>query len=199
LVRAVAGLGLCWLVLHLLGVGLSPGNLGQMPAWSRPEHWLGALPASIWRVISLLGLAVFLGWWAKRPSQPSNVGQLARVAGAGCAGFVLLHAWHLRAYLSVAATSPQARAYAVADHLAATLSATRWGVPWLALGYLIGIFSVGILLGCELWLAAQLSRARPRWRRQRSYALLSVAAAAISIALMLRALLYFATGSDPIG
>lgn len=186
-------------MLHLLGVGLSPGGLGQMPTWTAPEQWLGPLPASIWRYTSLLGLAGFFGWWAKRPTQPSNVGKLARVAGVACAGFVLLHAWHVRAYLGPSSSSAATRTYAVSDHFAATLSATSWGIPWLALGYLVGSISVGILVSCELWLATRRYGARARWRQQRSYALLSVAVGAATSALMLRALLYFATGSDPIG
>lgn len=209
--RGAVALGLGWCALHVVGVGLSPGNAGQLPTWATPEQWLGTTAASALRYISLICLLVFLGWWAKRPSQPSNVGKLARVAGAGCAAFLVVHTWHLRAFLgagsaaaradltSAASASSADRAYAVSDHLAATLSATYWGIPWLALGYLLGTISVGIFISCELWLASQRAFATVGWRRRRSYAWASCVAGGCTTALLLRALLYFATGIDPLG
>lgn len=86
------------------------------------------------------------GLWLSRRGSPNVVTYpfarnwgyvLQRLSGLVLLAFVLLHLWELRVQKWLFGLS----AHSFYPTLAASLSSTRWGIPWRALFYLLGILA----------------------------------------------------------
>lgn len=72
---------------------------------------------------------------------------LQRASGFVALAFILLHLWEYRAQKALFGMLPEAFYGA----LAANLSATAWGVPFVALAYLLGVFATVFHFANGLW------------------------------------------------
>ncbi len=99
-------------------------------------------------VHTLLGLRRTLEPLPEASSSPSprQASLLLRLSGLVSLGFLTLHVYWLRAPLWRGERAPED----VAQTLAAELSSTSAGVPWLAAVHLVGLAAVGLHLGLGL-------------------------------------------------
>ncbi|MEZ4374511.1 MAG: hypothetical protein R3B07_27065 [Polyangiaceae bacterium] len=189
------GVCLLWLLAHAATLWWVPGR-GGLPEWSSLEALFGPRLAVVLR----LAFMACLGWltwdWVRsRLALSGDAGRLWRVGASLTFGFLLVHLWHLASVFHVADPVVSQRLPELNDRLAATLSATQWGVPWLALVYLTGSIAAGILCGVEFWLTAQQRTSSDTWRARRTRRFLSICIGTLVALASLRALLFFATGA----
>jgi succinate dehydrogenase / fumarate reductase cytochrome b subunit len=72
---------------------------------------------------------------------------LQRVTGAIVLVFVVVHLWEFRGH-GLLHGMPPGRLF---DTMVEHLSTTRWGVPWIALGYVLGLAATTFHFGIGLW------------------------------------------------
>ncbi len=195
----VVPLGL-FLLLHL---GTNASALRGRAAFDRAVDMLQHTPALpvVEVLLIYLPLAFHAGWGIKlaiagRPAlQPrTTAGRLylmQRVTGAFTLVFVAFHLYEFRIHQWLFGMSPQSFHTVLEMHL----SSTRWGFPWIACGYLLGLastvfhFANGLFDFGTTWGFAPDGLTRKR---------LGYASAALGAVLFLMGtstVLYFATGS----
>jgi succinate dehydrogenase / fumarate reductase cytochrome b subunit len=127
-----------------------------------------------------------------RSPYPKPFLRILHVTGYVTFAFVLVHFWQLTLQKWTHAISP------LAFHtvLEARLSSTTWGVPWLAIGYMIGIACACVHLAIGMWgfsVTWNLSRSKKAKRR------VAWTSGAVGVVLFLIAsatVVRYATGSN---
>lgn len=162
--------------------GTLPDALRASHTATAPLVVLGALILGSAAVHVGLGLSVALGE-RRAPARPLAPPRAVRVTalGSGLLAllFLILHTAELVVPVMVGRTSP-ASAH---EWLRAALSSASGGVPWRALGYLLGITAVAVHLGlglrltCERWRLAS----SPLTRRLATLASVLLAAALLLV------------------
>lgn len=187
---------LLWLLGHALSLGWVPVD-GGLPRWSNPEALFGPRLAVVLRLAFMACIGSLSWHWVRtRRALTGDVGRLWRVGAALTLAFLVFHVGHLVSVFHVADPVVGQRLPELNDRLAASLSSTRWGVPWFALAYLIGSIAAGILSGVEFWLAALRHTSSDSWRAKRTRRFLSICVGILIAGSSLRGLLYFATGAQ---
>lgn len=111
---------------------------------------------------------------------------LRRVSGVVALGFIGLHAWSTGAF---GGRTPEY------DELCASFSATTWGVPWRAAGYLLGIAALAVHVGTG---AADILRAWRSWPTPKTAQWLAYGLAVLLALPGMIAVFRLATGSGAI-
>ncbi len=87
------------------------------------------------------------------PGLPQLLHRLLRISGFVVLAFVLVHLWHLRFQKLFFGLGGSA----FYSKLTLDMSWTKWGVPWIAFGYLVGIaattfhFAYGLITAAATW------------------------------------------------
>lgn len=178
-----------WVGLYLLGLVLAPSRLGRLPVWAD----LPALAPSTVRDLARAALSLGLAWLLTRALRHAwrVSGELGRLMRLGVSASLLGPLLHAGRELVRRTGEGRSLEGDSATLLAAELSSTHWGIPWLALGYLVAL--VGLALGCATLTARA---ADDRGLSPRATQALSWAVGLLTLAALTRPLVYYATGDD---
>ena len=126
------------------------------------------------------------GWYLDRRAR-----LLTRVTGGVVLAFLIWHLWEfpMRRWLGGASSA------AFYPMLCAHLSATRWGVPWVALGYSVGVGACAYHAASGLWAACGTLGLRTGERSARALGWSCVVLGIALFGIGADEILYFATGS----
>jgi succinate dehydrogenase / fumarate reductase cytochrome b subunit len=152
----VVPLGL-FLVEHLLVNASALGGAARFEAvagavvrsrWLPPiEIGLVLLPLAFH---ALYGLHILVGRKApvrEYPALADRMVLLQRVSSVVVLVFVAAHLWELRVHRALHATPT----WAIHARLAEHMSWTKWGMPWIAIGYLVGVTAAVFHFANGLW------------------------------------------------
>jgi succinate dehydrogenase hydrophobic anchor subunit len=146
-VTSVLPLGAFFLI-HVLDYGRVFGGVEEIGSRQRPSVLVGAAEAAfVW--LPLLGHAAwsFSVWRRRRALEPASASTLAhRLAGIVTGVFLVDHFIRFRLPILRGLVHPSDSVV----RLAAELSATRAGVPWVAAFHLVGVVAVAFHLALGL-------------------------------------------------
>ncbi|MBX3183161.1 MAG: hypothetical protein KIT72_04675 [Polyangiaceae bacterium] len=178
-----------WVGLYLLGLALAPGRAGALPWWADPIELAPSAVRSALRVVLGLGLAWLLSRALRAAwREPGELGRLTRV-GVTCSLLgPLLHAGRALARRAGEGYFLDGNP---ATELAAELSATHFGIPWLALGYLVSAAGLALWSATLTFSAAARRDLSPELTRGLSWGV-----GLLTLLVVTRPLVYYATGDD---